>query len=194
MQREVLIGVILGDAHLEQSKNGFSYRLKIEQSYKKQEYIYHLYNIFKDWTLSIPKQNRNNLYFQTKFSSSLTFFGKQFYKNKIKIIPKLIHRWLTPQAVAYWYMDDGSIKSKQSKGVFFNTQGFSFKEVKLLANILNKKYELKTSLRKQKKGYQIYISGYSYEKLKSIIYPYLINSMQYKFPTKRRIIKEQVKI
>jgi len=48
MQKEVLIGIILGDAHLEKSLNGLSYRLKIEQSEKKKEYIEHLYEIFKD--------------------------------------------------------------------------------------------------------------------------------------------------
>lgn len=186
-QKEVLIGLILGDARLEQSPNLLTYRLKIEQSIDKKEYIEHLYNIFKDWTLSEPKQNRNNLVFQTRFSKSLVFFGKQFYINKKKKIPKLIHRWLTPISIAYWYMDDGSIKSKQSKGVFFNTQGFTFKEVKYLSNILTDKYNLKTSLRKQKTGYQIYVSGYSYENLRKLIYPYLINSMYYKFPKERKI-------
>jgi hypothetical protein len=87
-------------------------------------------------------------------------------------------------------MDDGSIKSKQSKGVFFNTQGFTFKEVTLLSNILNDKYKLQTTLRKQKQGYQIYVSGYSYERLRSIIYPYLINSMYYKFPVPRKLINK----
>jgi hypothetical protein len=84
-------------------------------------------------------------------------------------------------------MDDGSIKSKQSKGVLFNTQGFIYKDITLLSEILNKKFDLITFLRKQKEGYQIYVSGHSYEKLRSIIYPYLIESMLYKFPTERKI-------
>jgi len=84
MQKEVLIGIILGDAHLEKSLNGLSYRLKIEQSKKKKEYIEHLYEIFKDWTISGIKKNRNNLYFQTKYSESLLFFGKQFYNEEKK--------------------------------------------------------------------------------------------------------------
>jgi hypothetical protein len=186
IQKEILIGLILGDAHLEQSWNGLSYRMKIEQSLKKKEYVYHLYEIFKNWTLSQAKVKRDNLFFQTRFTKSLSFFGKQFYKEKKKVIPKLIHKWLTPRAIAYWYMDDGSMKSKQSKGVFFNTQCFTFKEVTLLSNILNKKYKLKTTLRRQKVGYQIYVSGYSYETLSSIIYPYLIDSMKYKFPLPRK--------
>jgi hypothetical protein len=74
-------------------------------------------------------------------------------------------------------MDDGCIKSKQSKGVLLNTQIFTVKEITLLSNILNTKYGLITTLRKQKEGYQIYISGHSYENLRSIIYPYLIESM-----------------
>ena len=186
LQKEVLIGLILGDAHLEKSLNGFSYRIKIEQSEKKEEYIYHLYSIFKDWTASAPKKNRNNIYFQSRYSNTLLFYGNQFYKNKKKIVPKIIYKFLTPISIAYWYMDDGSIKSKQSKGVFFNTQGFSYKETTLLSNVLKKKFKLETSLRKQKKGYQIYVSGYSYEILFNLIYPYLIESMKYKFPLPRK--------
>lgn len=84
-------------------------------------------------------------------------------------------------------MDSGSMKSKQSKGVFFNTQVFSYKEVNLLSESLNKRYGLLTSLRKQKVGYQIYVSGHSYEKLHELIKPYLIESMWYKFPKPRKI-------
>jgi len=190
LQKEVLIGLILGNARLEKSLNGLSFRLKIEQSAKKKDYIWHLYDMFKDWCYQEPKSKKNNLYFQTKFSISLLYYGLKFYNNeKKKIIPKLIHRWLTPRTLAYWYMDDGCIKSKQSKGVLLNTQIFTVKEITLLSNILNTKYGLITTLRKQKEGYQIYISGHSYENLRSIIYPYLIESMWYKFPSPRKIKK-----
>lgn len=191
LQKEILIGLILGDAHLERSPNGLSYRLKIEQSKNKKDYIDHLYDLYKDWTNLPPKNKRENLFFQSKFSESLWFYGTTFYnKDNIKIIPKLINRWLTPRAIAYWYMDDGSIKSKHSKGVFFNTQGFTFTEVNRLSNILNKKYNLITTLRKDRDKYQIYVSGHSYENLRNIIGPYLIDSMKYKFPVPRKINKE----
>ncbi len=184
-QKEILIGIILGDAHLEKSLNGLTYRLKIEQSKNKKEYIDHLYSVFKDWTNTPPVNKRNNLYFQTKYSISLLFYGKKFF-NKIKIIPKNISRWLTPRTLAYWYMDDGSMKSKQSKGVLFNTQGFTYKEVINLSNILNEKFRLITKPRKQKVGYQIYVSGYSYELLRDLIEPFLLDSMLYKFPRSRK--------
>ena len=44
-------------------------------------------------------------------------------------------------------MDDGSIKSKQSKGVLFNTQSFTLNEVKLLCTVLLSKFGIQASRR-----------------------------------------------
>jgi hypothetical protein len=99
-----------------------------------------------------------------------------------KKVPKLIHRWLTPISLAYWYMDDGSIKDKKSKSVYFHTQGFCFNPIKLLCEVLQSKFKLLFKPVKKREKYQIYISGKSYKTLKTLIYPYLINPMLYKFP------------
>lgn len=47
-QREILIGVILGDAHLETQDNKQTYRIKFAQSVAHKPYLDHLYEIFKD--------------------------------------------------------------------------------------------------------------------------------------------------
>lgn len=206
LQKEVLFGVVLGDAHLETQNNKITYRVKFEQSSKKKPYIDHLYEIFKDFVKTPPKpkivsykigcQNKTslNIRFATIQSSLFTFFGKQFYKENKKKVPKLIHRWLTPRALAYWYMDDGSMKSVQSKGVLFNTQGFSHAEVQLLCNVLTDKFKLFCWPRKQKnKTYQIYVSGKSYETLRDCIYSFIIPEMQYKFPLPRKVKKTSTK-
>lgn len=198
LQKEVLFGVILGDAHLETQNNRITYRVKFEQSIKHKAYIEHLYDVFKNYVKTSPQLKlvtyKNNqtkstkIRFATISSSTFTFFGKQFYKDKKKVIPKLIHRWLTPRALAYWYMDDGSMKSYQSKGVLLNTQAFSHAEVQLLCNVLTEKFNLYCWPRKQKKNtYQIYISGKTYETLRNCIYPFIIPDMQYKFPLPRKI-------
>nr|ACU25395.1 hypothetical protein [Trebouxia suecica] len=198
LQKEVLFGVILGDAHLETQNNRITYRVKFEQSIKHKAYIEHLYDVFKNYVKTSPqlklvtyKNNQTkstNIRFATISSSTFTFFGKQFYKDKKKVTPKLIHRWLTPRALAYWYMDDGSMKSYQSKGVLLNTQAFSHAEVQLLCNVLTEKFNLYCWPRKQKKNtYQIYISGKTYETLRNCIYPFIIPDMQYKFPLPRKI-------
>lgn len=197
IQKEILFGITLGDAHFETQNQGISYRIKFEQSLKHEAYLNHLYLIFKDWVRTPPKQriikyknNREsiNVRFATVSDAVFTFYGKQFYKDKKKIVPKLIHRWLTPRALAYWYMDDGSMKSKESKGVLLNTQGFAYKEILCLCEVLTKNFNLSCWPRKQKnKTYQIYISGRSYQVLRDTIYDFLIPEMRYKFPLVRTV-------
>lgn len=189
-QREILIGILLGDAHLETQNQGKTYRLKIEQSLGHQEYVDHLYEIFKEWVNTPPKErnlSRNgktsiNFKFSTLSHESFRFYAHQFYGKDKKSIPKQIHKWLTPKALAYWYMDDGSRKSNQSKGVIFNTQGFSPEDVQILSKVLLENFKLKNSIRKQKDELQIYVSGHSSKMFQALVEPHIINSMRYKLP------------
>ena len=97
-----------------------------------------------------------------------------------KIVPKLIHRWLTPLTLAVWFMDDGSIKSKFHKAKIINTQSFSKEDIKRLIQVLMSKYGVKAKLRKQKEGYQIYLLSETIKSFEAIIRPYIIPSMKYK--------------
>jgi hypothetical protein len=186
--------LLLGDGHLETQNGGRTYRLKLEQSLKHQAYLQHLYELFREWVLTPPRlkekvsgaHHGENLAFQTVSHSAFRFYAQQFYGDGKKRVPKLIHRWLSPQAIAYWFMDDGSIKSKESKDVIFNTQGFNRSEVDLLSKVLQEKFALQAKLRTQKEGCQIYISGKSYERFVEIISPYMIEGMKYKMPSPRR--------
>lgn len=187
-QREILVGVLLGDAHLETQNRGRTYRVKFEQSEKHKEYLWHLYEVFKNWVLSPPQKKvvkiENKTYvkwwFHTVSHGSFRFYAHQFYREGRKSVPRLIHRWLTPRALAYWFADDGSRKSKDSYAVIFNTQGYEKFEVERLAKVLKEKFQLKVSLRKQKEGWQIYIHGESFPHFKELVEPYLHPSMRYK--------------
>jgi hypothetical protein len=90
-------------------------------------------------------------------------------------------------------MDDGSIKSKTSKGVILNTHSFDFTDVERLCSVLKDRLDLLASPRKQvHRGvvyYQIYISGHSYECLSQLILSHLIPEMLYKFPLPRKSLK-----
>ena len=194
-QKEALMGLLLGDACLETQNKGHTYRLKIEQSVQHQAYVNHLYVLFSDWVLT-PPRTRNvvsagsrseNIVFQTVSHSAFRFYAQQFYASGKKQVPRLVHRWLTPVSMAYWFMDDGSIKSKESKAVLFNTQGFINTEVVRLVQILQDKFGLEASVRKQKEGCQIYISGNSYEKFVELVSPFIIAEMRYKLPLPRKI-------
>lgn len=192
--REIIVGKLLGDGHLETQNNGKTWRLKIEHSIKQKEYVIHQYRLFSEWVKSPPKiikkANSSNFGFQTISTGKLRFYGQQFYKNGKKVVPKLIKKFITSRVLAYWYSDDGSIKSQQSKGIIFNTQGFSLLEVRILCRILEEKFTLSCWPRKQKEGWQIYVSGKSYSQARELIYPFLIPEMFYKFPLERKIRKK----
>lgn len=83
-------------------------------------------------------------------------------------------------------MDDGSIKSRESKGVILNTQAFQLADVERLIQSLQLKFDLQAWIRNQREGWQIYISGNSYEKFSALIAPYVLPEMLYKLPLPRR--------
>ena len=192
-QREVLIGLLLGDAHLETQNQGRTYRLKIEQSERHRPYLIQLYEVFREWILTPPRRRLAkssgrvscNYCVQTVSHGALRFYAQQFYTGRRKVVPKLIHRWLTPRALAYWFMDDGSLKSSQSKGVIFNTQVFEMADVERLINAITRNFGLKAKKRKQREGYQIYVSGESFERFCQLVEPFLLPEMVYKLPVAR---------
>ena len=195
LQREVLVGILLGDASL-QTETSQTYRLRISQSEQHKDYLFHLYDIFKNLTPSPPvryefldSRNPGKKYFRWSFATTqqacFRFFAHQFYDGNKKKVPKLIHKWLTPRSIAYWYMDDGAQKWKgKSLGVRFCTDTFTHQEVILLKNVLHDKFGLKTSVEKKQQVWRIYISSSSYDLLKSLIFSYFTESMLYKFPGK----------
>lgn len=194
-QKEILIGLMLGDGHLETQDNR-TYRLKVEHSIKQKLYTDWLYRIWNKWVLTKPKtrikklngKHYQNYYFSTISHGALRFYAQQFYRAKKKVVPRLIHRWLTPLAFAIWFMDDGSIKSKNHQARILNTQGFDKKDVRRLAEVLQMKFDLKTSLRKQREGYQIMIAGgESAQKLYQLLDSHILPSMRYKLPLNKEV-------
>jgi recombination protein RecA len=187
-QREILVGLMLGDGHLEARDNGKTYRLKVEQSLSKEEYVLWLWENFENFVLSKPRSKekiRNgvktkNIWFSTVSHGSFRFYAQQFYQNGKKVIPKMIGKLLTPIALTVWYMDDGSVKSKNHKAKIINTQCFSRTEVLLLIKTLREKFEINSKLRKQREGYQIYIFSESVDQFRKIIGKYILESMRYK--------------
>jgi len=101
--------------------------------------------------------------------SSFNYIHNMFYKldpltNKyIKIIPIELYSFLTPLALAIWFMDDGS---KLKKGGYrIATNCFTYNEIQYLCLILKNKYNLKCSIHSagNNKGFIIYIYKSSIE-------------------------------
>ena len=192
LQKEVLIGMLLGDGHLETQNGGRTYRLKVEHSYLQKEYVDWLYQVFKEWVTTPPRERTQIVLgvsyqkygFSTLSHGGLRFYAQQFYQNKKKVLPRMIHKWLSPIAMAVWYMDDGSIKSSHHRALIINTQRFSMAELKRLVIILKDKYGVEMKLRKQSRKsieiYQLITTSDTVVRFVDTIRPHVLPSMKYK--------------
>ena len=186
IQREVLVGLLLGDGCLE-TQNGRTYRLKIEQSKAHQAYVNHLYHLFDGWVLTPPRVRQvmsrghasENVTFQTVSHSALRFYAHQFYRDGRKQVPKLIHRWLTRRALSYWFMDDGS---KSYRAIYLNTQQFDLESQGRLLGLLATQWSIRATLNRDKTYYRIRIAVESVGRFEELARPYVLPEMLYKFP------------
>lgn len=198
-QRDVLVGLLLGDGHIERPYRTPRARLKVEQSEKSQEYVEWLYAIFREWVPGGIKKKSTFLrvtgktyvkhYFTTYSHETFLPYRSLFYDGRRKIVPKNIRELITPLGVATWFMDDGSIKSHQSRGSIISTHAFTENEIRLLCAILKEKFHLESWPRAQRDGVQIYISGTSAELFQQLLEPHVIASMRYKLPLRIRVNK-----
>lgn len=153
-QREALLGILLGDGHLETKNGGRTYRLIIEQTRHNEPYIQHLYELFQPWVLTPPKLKERNtgfhFFFRTISHPAFRFYGKLFYSNGKKVIPKHLHKYFSDRALAYWYMDDGARKGKDRSGKRIHTEGFEESHVRQLCEALNL-YGVETTVHRQRR-------------------------------------------
>lgn len=71
----------------------------------------HIYEHYHEWLHPSCKLDDNSNEIPNSFStirhSYFGFYADQFWPRGKPVIPKLIHRWLSPCALAYWYMYGG---------------------------------------------------------------------------------------
>lgn len=185
LQRSILVGLILGDGHLETFNGGRTYRLKVEHSIRQKEYLDWLYSKFKNLTHQEPKLKLKNdkplSYWFTTYSLGIfRFYGQQFYAGRKKIIPKIIEKLLDPIALAIWFMDDGSLKSNHHKTYIIHSIGYSIKDLKLIKEALKKRFGMVVNLHKQYDRKRIYVTSNSAEKFRELVRPYIVPSLMYK--------------
>jgi len=187
-QRAILIGLLLGDGHLETQNNGLTFRLKVEHAVEQIDYVEWLYQEFKNWVnqkpvVKIRRDGQTSIGFSTYSSGIFRFYGKLFYKNGKKIVPKIISKKLEAISLAVWFMDDGSRKSLRHKTYILHTLGFTEKDVVLLRTTLKNNFDIDANLHSQKdKYFRLYILSKSAKKFTEVIYPFVekIASMKHK--------------
>ena len=189
IQRDVLIGTVLGDGCLKISRSGKAAQLQICHSFKAKEYVFWKQQIFKNWVFAEPRyhQINNSLIFRTLSHPLIFEYMKAFYRDKIKIIPQNIKNILKSNlSLAVWFMDDGNGYLDRD-AYRISTYAFGFKGNLLLQNCLKKNFGLYTNLHKDSKGFQLYFpmkNGCAF-RFRNLIAEYIIPKLRYKIERRR---------
>ena len=186
IQEQVLIGLILRDGYLMGNKTDKNFRLQVEQSDKHKEYVYWLYSMFQDWTLSSPKyvKQHNSWRFRTIVHPEITKLRRLFYRGDKKIVPVGINKLLvSPLSLSVWFMDDGGGR-KDARTYSISTHSFSKRENELLVNCLKNNFKITSKLHLDGHGerYRLYIPASSSIDFEKLILPYILPSMKNKLP------------
>jgi hypothetical protein len=188
--KEILIGLLLGDAHIQRRSATANSRLMYIQSAEvHKEYFNHVFNVFLSFCVDgfTPKVKTSLDKKSGKYFTSLSFatmqlpcfnlFKEIFYSLNKKIVPINIYDLLTPRGLAFWIQDDGS---RQGPGVHLGVYAFSDEDVDRLMFTLQDKFNLKCSIHYHNGKPRIYILKESMEELIKLTQPFFVPEMLYK--------------
>jgi len=193
--KQILVGLMLGDLNAQKRTSNSNVRLRFEQGLVHEQYLMHLFELFKSYCLAAPKtanrlpdKRTGNIYTRITFTTfSLPCFNELynlFYLEGVKIIPSNIGELLTGLSLAYWLhhkddSDDGTfVKGRDI--VIISTNSYSESDVDLLITVLSNKLGLKCRKDKHGNGFRIVIVKSSLSKLRELVQPHLHSSMLHK--------------
>jgi len=122
--------------------------------------------------------------FVTRSHPYLIELREVFYREGKKVVPDQIFDLIrTPQSLAVWFMDDGTL-NKESSSVLLETQAFSLDEIERLRQCLWMNFRIQSHPvhSGRGRGLRLYVPVAEARKLSQIIEPHVIASMRYKLP------------
>lgn len=189
---EIAIAMVLSDAGLAWTSN--EAHMKIEQGYIQKDFVFHLFDLFKNYCFTICPQayvpNKGvraglvkSYWFKTFSHISFSTIWNLFYVKGIKTIqPGLILNHITGLGLSYWIMSDGSLQNDH-QSMILHTQSFSKTENEMLSSELNAKFGLNSTVISHKNIYWvIFIPRKDAVTLHNLISPHIIPHFKYKIP------------
>lgn len=193
--QSIILGCLLGDSSINSNRKGTSYlTVQFGHSEKQVEYF------------NYKKQLFGNLFIEQK--DTLSGYGSVIKHGVLRSnegVRRLIEDYclvddkfavtqkycdaLTPMALAFWYMDDGSLSTGTLRPkAILNTQAYDLNTIKMLVETLRNRFGLEAFIGDKEvyKGYVIYFSAESTLKFAQLIAPYVCESMRYKLPEQYR--------
>ena len=195
---DILIGILLGDGYFKLGKNKGSatnVRIGFKQSIINFPFMWLVFTELSHFCSSVPRFDFSRI----KGKNGIKFYGqliletrtypvfnelyKLFIVNGTKTITSEMYNYLSPAALAYWIMCDGT---SAQYGLVICTDNFSYKDVVCLLNILKIRYDLNCSIHSFAGRPRLYIKADSMNKLRAIVKPHLIPFSVYKLQKGKR--------
>jgi len=188
LQKEIIIGCLLGDGRLEcRSKEG-SARLRIHQGWKQKDLVFWKYKVLKNLVSCAPrkivcwKNPKNNedyysWYFHTKTIPEFRELYEMFYRDGRKILPQNTLDLLTSLSLTVWVMDDGC---NTGDSLILNTQNYSMSEHQKLQKVFQEKFSIFPTINKDRDEFRLRFNRKDASELIKIITANIIPSMRYK--------------
>lgn len=191
LQRQIILGKLLGDGTL--SFSGTTADLKFGHKVDHAQYVHWtsqaLDNLMTDWkdeqesgygTQMMRRRTHRNYFIAARFGD--------MYQDGKKVAPAWIAEELTPLALAFWYMDDGSLAHDegQEDRALFAVCDFSREDCEVLITGLQR-LGIKSPQYYESEGYsRIRLNADDAERLFLLVAPYMPPCMRYKLPERYR--------
>ena len=190
---EILVGILLGDAYLKLDANNNNVRIAFKQSIINFPFMWTVFTELSHFCSSIPRFDRaylkstgktyGQLILETRTYPIMNVLYTLFIQDSKKVIKEELFNFLSPVALAFWIMSDGV---STQYGLTICTDGYTLKDVVLLINILNIRYDLDCTIHYSRGLPRIYIKANSMDKLRKIVNPHIISFSAYKLRKGKR--------
>ncbi len=189
VQEQVLIGKLLGDASLRVDE--FTASLKFGHKKEHEEYVVWTERALGDicgsrrpdetsgyGTVMVGSRTISNIFVKEMF--------QDWFETGSKEVPSSIIPRVGPIALAFWYMDDGSLSHNdgQEDRVLLATNSFRRRSIEHLQSALQK-FGI-TSVCYESDGFRLRLNADEAEKFFLLVAPYVPPVMQYKLPERYR--------
>ena len=184
-KKALLVGMAIGDGHLN-SNSGVA--LEISHSGKQLKYLEHkrdiLHSLLGGKRPRIHKRKNRNEYKISKGHRYFRYIKKLLYPNGKKTYTRKMLDYLTPEAIAIWWMDDGSLgKEKTALSYHFYTYT-SKEEAQIIIDYFKETWNINFyMIRRQLKccvAYYLKCRTKEGRKFSILIKDFVIPSMRYK--------------
>ncbi|XP_059647748.1 pentatricopeptide repeat-containing protein At2g15820, chloroplastic [Cornus florida] len=179
-QREILVGLLLGGLQIvsDEERRNFAIHFEFKENIETHFILRrHIHDQYHEWLTSFSKSTDGSddipCHFSTIPHSYFSFYANQFWPKGQPAIPKLIHRWLSPRVLAYWYMYGGHRTS--SGDILLKLKG-SQEGVQRIVKTLNDK-SLGCKVKRKGSVFWIGFLGSNSSWLWKLIEPYILDDL-----------------